>query len=180
MPQASIFAFARSCVLDPDGSYFVTRMRPLNGNRTPLPSSQSMSRMSRRWCWGRRSSCWSWTRSHLGRFHVTAQPSRSRHRSARVVRRNDDDHRHDVRHRDLTICWGRHPFDRQAYRLQAPFHRRPTAGLKLLGFAIRERRGGCHVAFPARQYIPDRRGPDPIQWTVSPCWSLVVVCSSFS
>ena len=24
MPQASIFAFARSCVLDPDGSYFVT------------------------------------------------------------------------------------------------------------------------------------------------------------
>jgi hypothetical protein len=48
MPQASIFAFARSYVLDPDGSYFVTRMRPLNGNRTPLPSSQSMSRMSRR------------------------------------------------------------------------------------------------------------------------------------
>jgi len=37
MPQASIFAFARSCGLDPDGSYFVTRMRPLNGNRTPLP-----------------------------------------------------------------------------------------------------------------------------------------------
>ena len=52
---------------------------------------------------------------------------------------------------------------------QAPFCRRPTAGLKLLGFAIRERRGGCHVTFPARQYIPDRRGPDPIQWTVSPC-----------
>jgi hypothetical protein len=32
MPKASIFAFARSCGLDPDGSYFVTRMRPLNGN----------------------------------------------------------------------------------------------------------------------------------------------------
>ena len=42
---------------------------------------------------------------------------------------------------------------------QAPFCRRPTAGLKLLGFAIRERRGGCHVTFPARVYIPDRRGP---------------------
>ena len=42
MPQASIFAFARSCDLDPDGNYFVTRIRPLNGNRTPLPSSQSM------------------------------------------------------------------------------------------------------------------------------------------
>ena len=55
------------------------------------------------------------------------------------------------------------------YRLQAPFHRRPTAGLKLLGFAIRERRGVCHITFPARQYIPDRRGPDPIQCTVSPC-----------
>lgn len=40
---------------------------------------------------------------------------------------------------------------------QAPFCRRPTAGLKLLGFAIRQRRGGCHVTFPARQYIPDRR-----------------------
>jgi hypothetical protein len=32
MPQASIFAFAPSCGLDPDGSCFVTRMRPLNGN----------------------------------------------------------------------------------------------------------------------------------------------------
>jgi hypothetical protein len=42
MPQASFFAFARSCDLDPDGTYFVTRIRPLNGNRTPLPSSQSM------------------------------------------------------------------------------------------------------------------------------------------
>lgn len=38
-----------------------------------------------------------------------------------------------------------------------------------LGFAIRERRGGCHVTIPARRYIPDRRGPDPIQCTVSPC-----------
>jgi hypothetical protein len=37
MPQASFFAFARSCDLDPDGHYFVTRIRPLNGNRTPLP-----------------------------------------------------------------------------------------------------------------------------------------------
>jgi hypothetical protein len=37
MPQASIFALARSCDLDPDGNYFVTRIRPLNGNRTPLP-----------------------------------------------------------------------------------------------------------------------------------------------
>jgi hypothetical protein len=27
----------------------------------------------------------------------------------------------------------------------------PTAGLTLLGFPIRERRGGCHVMFPARQ-----------------------------
>jgi hypothetical protein len=52
---------------------------------------------------------------------------------------------------------------------QAPFRRRPTAGLKLLGLAIRERRGGCHVTFAARQYIPDRRGPDPIQCTVSLC-----------
>jgi hypothetical protein len=42
MPQASIFAVARSCDLDPDGVYFVSRMGPLNGNRTPLPSSQSM------------------------------------------------------------------------------------------------------------------------------------------
>src|SRR3989442_6454338 len=31
---------------------------------------------------------------------------------------------------------------------QGPFCRRPTAGLKLVGFAIRERRGGCNVAFP--------------------------------
>jgi hypothetical protein len=80
---------------------------------------------------------------------------------------------------------------------QAPFRRRPTAGLKLLSFAIREPRGGCHVTFPARQYIPDRqrrcsgfsvmsqrltgcsrshprglcprRWPEPIQWTVSLC-----------
>ena len=51
---------------------------------------------------------------------------------------------------------------------QAPFCRRPTAGLKLLGFAIRERRGGCHVTFLARQYIPDRRGLDPIQCAFSP------------
>jgi hypothetical protein len=42
---------------------------------------------------------------------------------------------------------------------QAPFCRRATAGLKLLDFAIRERRGGCRVTFPAPQYIPDRRGP---------------------
>ena len=42
MPQASFFAFARSCDFEPDVAYFVTRMRPLNGNRTPLPSSQSM------------------------------------------------------------------------------------------------------------------------------------------
>jgi len=56
MPQASIFAFARSCGLDLDGSYFVARMRLLNGNRTPLPSSQSGSRMSRRRCSRRRSS----------------------------------------------------------------------------------------------------------------------------
>ena len=54
-------------------------------------------------------------------------------------------------------------------QIASPFRRRLTAGLKLLGFAIRERRGGCHVTFPARQYIPDRRGPDPIQCTVSPC-----------
>jgi len=52
MPQAAIFAFARSCDLDPDGAYFVSRMRPLNGNRTPLPSSQSMSRTSRRYVHG--------------------------------------------------------------------------------------------------------------------------------
>ena len=48
----------------------------------------------------------------------------------------------------------------------------PTAahcGSQLLGFAICERRGACHVTFPARQYIPDRRGPDPIQCTVSLC-----------
>jgi hypothetical protein len=36
MPQASIFAFARSCDLEPDGD--VTRMRPVNRNRTPLQS----------------------------------------------------------------------------------------------------------------------------------------------
>ena len=52
---------------------------------------------------------------------------------------------------------------------QTPFCRRPTAGLKLLGLAMRERCAGCHVTFPARQYIPDRRGPDPIQCTVSLC-----------
>lgn len=49
---------------------------------------------------------------------MTARPSRSRHRSALVVRRNDDDHRHDVQHRDLTICWGRHqPSDRQSLQI---------------------------------------------------------------
>jgi hypothetical protein len=45
----------------------------------------------------------------------------------------------------------------------------PLQVSSLRGFAIRERRGGCHVTFPARQYILDRRGPDPIQCTVSPC-----------
>ena len=42
MPQASFLAFARSCDLSLTATYFVTRVRPLNGNRTPLPSSQSM------------------------------------------------------------------------------------------------------------------------------------------
>jgi hypothetical protein len=42
MPQASIFAFARPATWIRTVTYFVTRIRPLNGNRTPLPSSQSM------------------------------------------------------------------------------------------------------------------------------------------
>ena len=52
---------------------------------------------------------------------------------------------------------------------QAPFCRWPTAGLKLLGFAIRERRGGCHVTFPARHTFRIVVGPDPIQCTFSTC-----------
>ncbi len=37
----------------------------------------------------------------------------------------------------------------------------PLAGLKLVGFAIRERRGGSgrNVTFPARQYLGERRAP---------------------
>lgn len=42
MPQASVFAFARSRDLDPDGDGLRHAMRPVNGNRTPLPSSQPM------------------------------------------------------------------------------------------------------------------------------------------
>lgn len=52
---------------------------------------------------------------------------------------------------------------------QAPFCRRPTAGLKLLGFAIRERRGGCHVTFPHGNALRIVVGLDPIQCTFSPC-----------
>ena len=52
---------------------------------------------------------------------------------------------------------------------QAPFCRRPTAASSSSAFAMRERRRGCNVAFPHGQYIPDRRGPDPIQCTASLC-----------
>ena len=39
-------------------------------------------------------------------------------------------------------------------RRRAAFHRRPAIALKLIGFAIWERRGGTgrNVTFPARQY----------------------------
>jgi hypothetical protein len=43
MPQASIFAFARGCDMDPEGPYFDTRIRATDGDGTPLPCSQSMS-----------------------------------------------------------------------------------------------------------------------------------------
>ena len=54
-------------------------------------------------------------------------------------------------------------------RLRSSILSAAHCGSQLLGFAICERRGARHVTFPARQYIPDRRGPDPIQSTVPPC-----------
>jgi len=120
-------------------------MRPVNGNQTPLPSSQSTPSTSPRWC-RRRCSILIANATPLGRFHVTARPSRSRHRRARVVRRNAEII--DTTSDTVTSQFVEEDINRPTGKLtdcQARFCRRPTAGLKLLGFAIRERRGGCHV-----------------------------------
>ena len=74
---------------------------------------------------------------------MTARPSRSRHRSARVVRTNAEII--DTTSDTVTSQFVEEDINRPTGKLtdcQARFCRRPTGGLKLLGFAIRERRGG--------------------------------------
>jgi hypothetical protein len=60
------------------------RIRPLNGTRTPLPSSQSMSRMSRRWC-SRRVPHIDRERDRLSDASCDSQPSRSRELCERLL-----------------------------------------------------------------------------------------------